>query len=173
MTTAAVSMKLTGFEQFGEALQLLQDDMKEKVAWQAAGAGASVVKRKATANAKTMFPGHEAGPLVKNIAMVKKPVDANGEYIYGVGVRAGRQRSKKWRAKSKTVRLKQRGKGVTVSYANDPYYWWMQHFGFSHLGGTRVRAKPFITNAFHSEHDAVLEAMRKKLAKRTEQAGFK
>lgn len=169
--TAALTLQLKGFAEFGQLLEALATDVQEKTAWQATAAAASTVKRKSLQNARVMLK-RQTGALEKNIAMVKMPRQGS-EFMYGVGVRMGRHRSKRMQKKMKTTRLKQRGRGVTVDYVNDPYYWWMQHFGFTHKGGKRVGPHPFITNAMTSEHDNALAAMARKLERRLKPAGFK
>jgi hypothetical protein len=168
--TDVVTMQLQGFEAFARAMHELGDDMQEDTAWRGTAAAAGVVKRKALANAESMLK-RGSGALFRNFAIVKKGRNG-GEFVYGVGVRHGKQRSKKWRAKNKKVRLKQRGSGVTTDYINDPYYWWMQHFGFTHVGGKRVGPHPFLSNALSSERAPALSAMSRKLETRLRKAGF-
>jgi len=163
---SAVVLKFKKQNDLAEELRSLRSDMINSVAWKATIAAASVVKRKAIANAARFTEGE--GHLAKHIAVVRNPPSAD-RVSYSVGVRAGAYATKKQKRK-RVVVLRKRGRaGVRKLYFDDPYYWWMQEFGFKHhgkAGSTQVGPNPFITPAMLSERQAAMTAMQVQLKKR-------
>lgn len=161
----AVSMSLYGFEDVARRLATLNDDMKTKTAWSATSAAASVIRDQAKANASAkMHPG--IGNLVGNIATVRRTPPVNGAYTYSVGVRAGPHRR---RGVKRATHLKKAGYGgISTTYPNDPYYWFMLEFGYTHEGVKKrpFIKLPFIVPAMLTKRSEAFQAMSDRIARR-------
>ena len=159
---ATFSMQLTGVDVITQRLAALNADMQNKVAWAASSAAAKVVRDKARANAAAEFipgPGH----LVENIVWARKSPAVDGAYTYSVGVRAGPHKRKNARS---VTRLRKFRAGTREEYPNNPWYWFMWEFGFTHYKTGPHLKRPFITPALMSERGRALDAMVSTLTRR-------
>lgn len=103
----------------------VKDGMQTRTARRMLVAAGGVLKRKAKAIAQANG-SRRTGAMIKNIAIKREPQAPPGTEQYHLGVRHGRNLSKKQKAKGS--RLAVTGKGRIVKrYEDDPYYWrWVE-----------------------------------------------
>ena len=148
-TTVRVEVK--GLRELGAQLKALSKDMQTKVARQAVSAGASVIKRiaksKAPVSSPEMSPQVPPGYLRGSIIMRKqRRPDRRLTVQYAVSVRN----------KGKLVRS-----DVAIPY---------QIGIWNEFGTVKMAAQPFMRPAFDTGKGQALEAIRKRLLQRIEQA---
>lgn len=148
-------VKVQGLAQLKIDLASLDENLTKKVARSAAVAAAGLLVREAKALAKGQ--GLElSGALVQNIAM-KREKTPEGRHEYHIGVRHGR-----YSKKAKKVVL-YKGSRKSVTYSNDPFYWWFHEFGTS-----KMPARPFIRPAFEANKEKMIEVMRTRMRRAIE-----
>ncbi len=103
----------------------LRSDMRKRTGRRMVAAGGAVLKRIAKAIAQANG-SRRTGAMIKNIAIKREPQAPPDTEQYNLGVRHGRDLSKKQKAKG--TRLAVTGKGRIVKrYEDDPYYWrWVE-----------------------------------------------
>lgn len=122
-------------------------------------AGGQVLKRKAKAiaQAKGLV---RTGAMIKNIA-IKRERTPTGEAQYNLGVRHGRDLSRKQKQNSKLA-VGRNGR-IVKRYENDPFYWRFHEFGTKKLS-----AAPFIEPALDQGKGTALDAMQRQAWKEVE-----
>jgi HK97 gp10 family phage protein len=154
---------VTGLKELREKYEKISIDMRKKVTFQMALAGASVVKREAKqiAQAKGL---KKSGALIANIVTKREKQVKKGVTQYNVGVRHGKNLTGKKVIKYLAV-SKRTGRIITKR-KNDPFYWRFLEFGTKY-----ITPKKFIEPALESKQQAVIDAMSKTLDKHLRTVG--
>lgn len=182
---AGSMVKLTGFNELSAAFKQIKSDMQGRALVRAVASGANVVKQ----TARKIVQGRrivKSGALLNNIVLKREHDVPEGVVQYNVGVRhglAGRGSG------TKIIKARKAGRGVTVKYKNDPYYWFWVEGGhrviprkragetdslkdrraaFDSFVGPRkgksfTPARPFLKPAFEQRQQAIVDAMQKSL----------
>jgi len=117
-----ISVQMSGLKELDAALKDLDQKLATKIARRAVAKGAGVIRAEARTRAKALGLVL-SGAMVKNIALKREPKTSRTRTEYHVGVRHGAQA----RNAKKVIGVKN-GK-LSVTYENDPYYWWFVEFG--------------------------------------------
>jgi len=142
--------QIQGMDDLLKNFRALHDDLKMKAAAAAVAGGARLVANEAKKNAQSQ--GLElSGALLENIA-IKREKTGRDKIQYNVGVRHG--------SKSKNARkmVQYRYTKKTVTYENDPFYWWFHEFGTS-----KMPARPFMRPAFEANVEKIKQTMANRL----------
>ncbi|MGI4856753.1 MAG: HK97-gp10 family putative phage morphogenesis protein [Janthinobacterium lividum] len=179
-----MTKSIDGLEAFIDGLRSIKGNLRCKVAFSAALAGANVIKRRAKRNAITLGL-RQSGALINNIAVKREREAPDGRAQYNLGVRHGRELGSKARV---TYSIRADG-SIRKQYVDDPFYWWYDEFGTKRhvVKGRKGRAvafqgrrgvvvqrqvvhpgvtpRPFIGPAVASEGDAAVKAMQDRVLK--------
>lgn len=168
-------MKLSGFDELKRNLAALDYDVQTKMGRTAAAAGAYVIVREARRLVKSgSFTKVEKGPdgartetaktglvltraLLENIAAKRERNPTPGTVRFSVGVRHGKK------AKNARKSVTYSGTKKSVSYENDPFYWFMLEFGTS-----KMKAKPFLRPAFEGQKEKAVNTIAQRLRRNLE-----
>lgn len=102
----------------------LRDDMKTRTARAMVVAAGGVIKKKAKEIAQSNG-SVKTGAMVKNIAIKREPQAPADTARYNLGVRHGRDLTKKQKSNAKLV-VNKVGR-IVKQYVDDPYYWrWVE-----------------------------------------------
>lgn len=119
------STEIIGVQQMRQAFDGLKHDMRTSIGRRMVVAGGRVVREQAIANARANG-SVRTGAMVANIAIKREKNAPDGTEQYHIGVRHGRDQSRKVR-KAATKRLVSSRGRVRVVRENDPYYWrWVE-----------------------------------------------
>jgi len=163
-----LTVQMSGLKELDSALKDLDKKLATKIARRAVAKGAGVIRTEARTRAKALGLVL-SGAMVKNIALKREPKTPRTRTEYHVGVRHGAQA----RNAKKVIGKKQNGK-LSVTYENDPYYWWWVEFGHrivprksATTGGSitkrrrsatqTVPAKPFLRPAYEAKREAAAQ----------------
>lgn len=133
----------------------LKDGMQTRVSRAMVVSGGKIIKQEARsiALAKGL---RKTGALINNIVIKREPAAPADTTQYNLGVRHGRNLTKKQKTKSK---LAQNARGrVVTRYENDPYYW-----KFLEFGTVKRQATPFLAPALENRKADVITAMGDRL----------
>jgi hypothetical protein len=175
--------EVVGIGALGQKFRALRGD-SPRLARVMAVAGGGVLKK--AARAKAIANGsRRTGAMVKNIAIKREKNAPAGTAQYNLGVRHGRDLTKKQKA-APGKRLAVNGRGrVVTRYADDPYYWGWVELGHKTVAGKgaggslrkrraaaagQVAAKPFIGPTVAEDGPAAIAAMEARLDKEIEKA---
>lgn len=132
---AKASVTLEGFKELGENLRGIDAELRAKIGFRAVYRVMKQTRDDALSIAQSVLQS-DTGALFRNIAIARNTKDSSPlSFVYDVGVRHGSRKQKK--------QTKAEGRNV-----NDPYYWFMHEFGYTHRGGGQVGPTPFLTPAF-------------------------
>lgn len=155
----------------------VRTDMQKRVARKVVVAGGRVLKAEAIAIA-TANGSKVSGDMIKNIAIKRESKAPQGTEQIHLGVRHGREQTKKVRSQgNKTLAVNGQGRVVTRR-DNDPYYWRFVELGHKIVprrsaSGSRsirkrrqeavahVAPKPFIQPALERKRTQAIDAMGK------------
>lgn len=155
--------EIIGIGDLSQAFKGLKTGMETRVARVMVAAAGGVVRKAARANAQAEGL-RKTGALIKNIVIKREPQAPSGTAQYNLGVRHGRNLTKKQKAKSK---LAINGAGRIVKrYEDDPYYW-----RFAEFGTKKQQATPFLAPALESSKEAAIDAMAERLRRELDKAG--
>ena len=141
----------------------LKDGMETRIARSMVVAAGGVLKRKA----KAIAQGNgsvRTGAMVKNIVIKREPDAPAGTVQYNMGVRHGRDLTKKQKSTAKLA-VGKSGR-IVKKYVDDPYYW-----RFAEFGTKKQQATPFIGPALEQGKTEAIEAMGTRLKKELDKAG--
>lgn len=103
----------------------LKDGMETRIARSMVVAAGGVLKRKA----KAIAQGNgsvRTGAMIKNIAIKREPQAPPGTAQYHLGVRSGKDLTRKQKNAGKRLVVRSNGR-IGVQYADNPYYWkWVE-----------------------------------------------
>jgi len=117
--------EVMGVAAMRQAFDGLQQDVRTKIARRMVVAGGRVIKEQAIANARANG-SVRTGAMVANIAIKRERNAPDGTEQYHVGVRHGREQSRKVRRAAAKRLVSSRGR-VRVVRENDPFYWrWVE-----------------------------------------------
>ncbi len=143
-----LTVQMSGLKELEAALKDLDKKLATKIARRAVAKGAGVIRAEARTRAKALGLVL-SGAMVKNIALKREPKTPRTRTEYHVGVRHGAQAKNA----KKVIGKKKNGK-LSVSYENDPYYWWFVEFGHRIVprgaGNTAGQAGGGITEWMHT-----------------------
>ena len=153
-------IKFEGMKELREALGHISKDLQLRAARSAVGSAAGVVRKEAKRVAKAQNL-EMSGALLENIAIKRRKELLPSQITYEVMVRHG----KKAKRAKKVVSRNRRGivNKFTVSYENDPFYWFMHEFGTS-----KMPARPFMRPAFEAKKQEALDVMAARIRKNIE-----
>lgn len=140
-------VRMTGLREMGAAFKELNNRLQKRIGRSAVSAGGRVLQKEAKAQApvlKEPHPHRKAG-TVKAATRVKATAKRNGSFearvwVKGIGTK-------------KIAAFKQATGRNSSQNPDDPFYWWMVHFGTA-----KVPANPWMSRAFDSKK---LEAAKK------------
>lgn len=141
----------------------LRDEMKTRTARAMVVAGGGSIKKKAKVNAQGQGLVL-TGALVKNIVIKREPSAGEGVEQVNLGVRHGRNLTKKQKSSAKLA-VNKKGR-IVKQYQDDPYYWRFPEFGTKHQ-----KATPFLAPALEQGKEDAIAAMGKRLQKELDKAG--
>lgn len=145
-------------------------DMQSRTARGMVVAAGGVLKRKAKAIAQANG-SVRTGAMVKNIAIKREASAGAGIEQYNLGVRSGRDLTRKQKKAGRHLVVNAKGR-IVVNYANNPYYWpWVEQGHKTRSGSAEVSAKPFIAPALEQGRTQAIGAMAERLNKALEKAG--
>jgi HK97 gp10 family phage protein len=159
----ADGMKATieGVPALTAAFREVRDHMKRSTAFRMVAAAGSVVRSEAKRQAQAQGL-RKTGALINNIAFKRERAVPEGTVQYNVGVRHGRDITKKGEKKL----LLKVGKSGRIVRANDPFY-----FRFHEQGTKKLQARPFLAPALESKRAEAIKAMEDRLQKSLDKAG--
>lgn len=151
-----------GIGELSQAFQGLKTGMETRVARVMVAAGGGVLRRRARgiAQAKGL---RKSGALIKNIVIKREPQAPAGTAQYNLGVRHGRNLTKKQKTNSKLA-INKTGR-IVKRYEDDPYYW-----RFPELGTKHQQAEPFLQPALEQGKEEAIDAMADRLQKEHDKA---
>ena len=164
-----------GIQQVLARLHTVSNDIQNKVMVRVVAAAANSVRKEAQSIAKRKNI-IRTGALINNIVLKREHDVAAGIIQYNVGVRHGLG----GRGNSKKIIKARKNGGVTVSYKNDPYYWFWVEAGHRTVkkniassklslkqrraaSSTFVGAKPFLLPALEARRANLPEFMQNRL----------
>jgi HK97 gp10 family phage protein len=145
-----------GLGELTEKYRGLRDDMKTRTAARMVVSAGGVLRAgaKSIAREKGLV---RTGALVKNIAIKRETQGVpEGTMQYNLGVRHGRDLTKKQKTKSKLA-VGSNGR-IVKRYVDDPYY-----FRFAELGTKHQRARSFLGASLDANAAAAIAAMEQPL----------
>jgi len=139
--TASVTFEVKGLRELGEAMRQLDADVALKLSWQATGAAAQVVKKRAQQKIETS-PSVDTGNLRRSVIVKRMPKGERGDLTaeHIVTVRGRGKRTRKGNLQ-----------------AGAPY----AHF--VEFGTVHMPAEPFLRPALEGGVREAVEAMRRRL----------
>jgi HK97 gp10 family phage protein len=140
--------ELKGAAQVLQKLRDIEHRTEKEITRPGASAMAKVVKQRAISIVEGLGL-IKSGAMVRNIAYKFQRGNPDTLAEYHVGVRHSAAKPEK------TIRRRVRFGSISITVANDPWYWWFQEFG------TRRGIKPrhFIEQALAQSQSAALSAM--------------
>ncbi len=146
-----------GIGELSQSFQGLKTGMETRVARLMVAAAGGVVRGKARgiAQAKGL---RKTGALIKNIVIKREPQAPAGTAQYNLGVRHGRNLTKKQKTNSKLA-INKTGR-IVKRYEDDPYYW-----RFPEFGTKKQQATPFLQPALEQGKEEAIDAMADRLDK--------
>ena len=146
-----------GIGELSQSFQGLKSGMETRVARLMVAAAGGVVRGKARgiAQAKGL---RKTGALIKNIVIKREPQAPAGTAQYNLGVRHGRNLTKKQKTNSKLA-INKTGR-IVKRYEDDPYYW-----RFPEFGTKKQQATPFLQPALEQGKEEAIDAMADRLDK--------
>jgi HK97 gp10 family phage protein len=145
------------------AFKDVREDMQRSTAFKMVAGAGSVVRGEAKRLAQAQGL-RKTGAMINNIAFKRDRGAPEGTVQYNVGVRHGRDITRKGEKKL----LLKVGKSGRIVRANDPFY-----FRFHELGTKKMQARPFLAPALENKRDEAIAAMEKRLQAAIEKAGKK
>ncbi len=174
------STKIEGLADMRTNFEKIGKDMQTRTARRAVVAGGRIIKNEAIAIARANG-SVRTGDMVKNIAIKRERKAGSGVEQYHIGVRHGREQTKKVRSQgNKSLAVNGRGRIVTRR-DNDPYYWKWVEFGHKIVprrsrndkrsisrrrkqADGEVAGKPFIGPALERKSTEAIKAMSDAIA---------
>lgn len=164
-----------GIGELRAEFEKVRTDMQKRVARKVVVAGGRVLKAEAIAIA-TANGSKVSGDMIKNIAIKRESKAPQGTEQIHLGVRHGRNQTKKVREKGNEYLVVNRRGRIVTRRDNDPYYWRFVEFGHkiiprrSASGSKSIRKrrkeavgqvdpKPFIQPALERKRAEAIQAM--------------
>lgn len=149
--------EILGIGELSQSFQSLKTGMETRVARVMVAAGGGVLRRRARAIAQAKGL-RKTGALVKNIVIKREPQAPAGTAQYNLGVRHGRNLTKKQKTDSKLA-VNKSGR-IVKRYEDDPYYW-----RFPEFGTKKQQATPYLQPALEQGKEEAVDAMAERLDK--------
>lgn len=153
-------VKMTGLREMGAAFRELDARLQKRIGRSAVSAGGRELQREAKRQApvlKDPDPRRKPG-TVRDATRVKAVRKANSQFEARVWVKG---------IGSKKIKAFKAATGLQGSEnPNDPYYWWMVHFGTS-----KLPANPWMSRAFDAKKLTAAQKTASQLGKRLEAEG--
>lgn len=141
----------------------LKDGMQTRIGRAMVVSAGGVLKKKAKAGIQAQGLVR-SGSMLKNVVIKREASAPAGTVQYHLGVRHGRDKTRKQRA---TVKLAVGVTGRVVKrYEDDPYYWRFHEFGTK-----KQAAQPFLGPALEEGAGEAIDAMSERLQKELDKAG--
>lgn len=154
---------IKGVPELSAAFKRIGQDMERRVSRVMVAAAGGVVRAEARALALG-YGFKRTGALIKNI-VIKREKTQSGTTQYNLGVRHGRNLTKKQKA-APGKRLVVKGGRIQTRYANDPFYWRFLELGWRpHGTGAKIPGRSFIGQALSRKRQAAIDAMSERLNK--------
>lgn len=145
-------MVVSGLEELNNKFKQLDAKLARSIAFKMVVAGGRIVRNEAKSIAQSKGL-KRTGTLLKNIAL-KRERTQRGVVQYNVGVRHGKNLTKKAMSKLDRKRSKTANGGVIYRYTNDPFY-----FRFLEFGTKYMSARSFLAPALANKKDEALRVM--------------
>lgn len=154
--------KVLGIGELSKSFQTLKTGMETRTARVMVAAAGGVVRGKARgiAQAKGL---RKSGALIKNIVIKRESQAPSGTAQYNLGVRHGRNLTKKQKKDSKLA-INKTGR-IVKRYEDDPYYW-----RFPEFGTKKQQATPYLQPALEQGKEGAIQAMADRLKKEHDKA---
>lgn len=149
--------EILGIGELSQSFQGLKTGMETRVARLMVAAAGGVVRGKARGIAQANGL-RKTGALIKNIVIKREPQAPAGTAQYNLGVRHGRNLTKKQKTNSKLA-INKTGR-IVKRYEDDPYYW-----RFPEFGTKNQQATPFLQPALEQGKEEAVDAMADRLDK--------
>jgi len=161
----ADGLKVTveGVSPLATAFRSVREDMQRSTAFRMVSGAGAVLRTEAKRLAQAQGL-RKTGALINNIAIKRERSAPEGTVQYNLGVRHGRDITRKGEKKL----LLKVGKNGRIVRANDPFY-----FRFHELGTKKMQARPFLAPALDNKKDEAIAAMEKRLQAALDKAGQK
>lgn len=156
--------EVLGIGELSAKFKHLKEGMEQRTGRAMVVAGGGVIKRKAKANVQQRGLVR-SGAYLKNIVIKREPQSPPGTVAYALGVRHGRNLTKKQKTKGKLAVEKGR---IVKRYEDDPYYWRFLEFDTARRQGT-----PAIGPALEEGREEAIDAMDTRLQKELDKASTK
>ncbi len=147
--------EVLGIGDLGQSFRELRNDMETRTARGMVVSAGGVLKRRAKAKAQSLGL-RKSGALIKNIVIKREPQAPAGTAQYNLGVRHGRNLTRKQKASGK-LGVNAAGR-IVKRYEDDPYYW-----RFPELGTEKQAATPFLGPALEEGSAEAIAAMDARL----------
>lgn len=153
---AAKEAELLGIGQMRQNFDRLKEGMIRKTSLRMVAAAGGVLRKEARREAAAQGL-RQSGALIRNIAIKRERRAPFGVARYHLGVRHGRELTRKAR-KNVYMKLSKSGSRVVTRYQNDPFYW-----RFLELGTKHIRPREFLQKALQAKRTEALAAMEARL----------
>lgn len=154
--------EVLGIGALSDSFRELRTGMETRVGRAMVVAGGGVLKRRAKTNAIAQGL-KRTGALVRNIVIKREPQAPPGTDQYNLGVRHGRNLTRKQKSSSK-LGVNAAGR-IVKRYEDDPYYW-----RFAELGSDKQDATPYLAPALAEGKQETIDAMAARLEKEHQKA---
>lgn len=109
----------------------------------------------------------KSGAMLKNVAIKRETGTPMGVTQYNLGVRHGKNLTKKQRGKGSTLSVGASGR-IVKRYVDDPFYWRFHELGTKHLP-----RQEFIAGALANKRQEAIDAMEERLLRELDKASKK
>lgn len=117
--------EILGLGELQQTMRQVKGQMETRVARAMVVAAGGVLKKKAKAIAQANG-SRKTGAMIKNIAIKREPSAPPGTAQYHLGVRSGKDLTRKQKNNGKRLVVKGNGR-IGVEYTDNPYYWkWVE-----------------------------------------------
>lgn len=149
--------EILGIGELSQSFQGLKTGMETRVARLMVASAGGVLRSKARSIAQANGL-RKTGALIKNIVIKREPQAPAGTAQYNLGVRHGRNLTKKQKTNSKLA-INKTGR-IVKRYEDDPYYW-----RFPEFGSKKQQATPYLQPALEQGKEEAVDAMADRLDK--------
>ena len=153
-----MAASITGIKELTDKIKSLNFNLSKKIGLKMVASSAQVIKKEAK-NIALSKGLKRTGALLKNIVIKREKNTPLNTLQYNVGVRHGKELTRKVKEASKFYVRNKKGRIVT-KYKNDPFYW-----RFLEFGTKDISARPFIAPALANKRQQAIDAMTKVLDK--------
>jgi HK97 gp10 family phage protein len=148
----------------------LSDAMKTRLARRMMVVGGRIVVN-AAKQSITSLGLVRTGNMRKNVAIKRQSGTPPGIAEYHVGIRHGRDLTKKSKKAGSTLKRSKTGR-IFKQYKDDPYYWTWHHFGWTDRAGKKHSGQRFLEKALADNVQKVTDTVGNALREELKKAGL-